>query len=170
MFPTHRRVTASRSALIGAISVLILNASPAGAQPFPFSLYFGHGQYFGFLTNCVDTYQVSGLAYALGSDATSGTRNIICEAVNEPAPMGSATCPSQTELYGDGKITIDGNWGASGVEGMCPNPSLQAGVGRNVFVVIGNNGKGVIISVGVDVLLGQYIAEYAHLAATGAPD
>lgn len=142
------------------LAVACILATPASAQQCPFSQPFGHAGLLGVgITGCNDSGPVSGFAYAVGTTATSGNANIVCEQDGEDA-LGATGCIGAGGP-GDGTVLIDGNWGNVGVTG-CPNGAGAEGVGRNVIVVRDNSGANLVLSVGYSVDFGGYLAEFAH--------
>jgi len=117
----------------------------------------------GWFENCPDANPVQGFAYVRGSRSTinTGTVDIICEDNNLNGQFGQ--CPFvDGNVAGDGVITVSTDWGGSTAIVGCPNPTQQAGIGRNIVEIAANDGSSLILSVGYSFDLGQYAVDLAQ--------
>src|SRR4029077_6681400 len=85
----------------------------------------------------------------------------ICEDNAQPNAQGGV-CQAEAGTVGDGNVTISFDWGGADTFSGCPNPAGQPGVGRNYAIVVDNNLKNALISVGYSIELAQYAADLAH--------
>jgi hypothetical protein len=111
--------------------------------------------------SCADASGVSALAYQISDPlrVNTGTEDIACEA------LGPA-CFGDSGGSGDGRVTIESDWGNPGVSG-CP---AFPGAHRVVIVVQASDGEGLVLSLsGADPSLG-YIVEAAHPFDTATSD
>src|SRR5439155_19995481 len=164
----EERVMAMKRAVMVVLAVVVacILWSPAARAQCPSTEPFGHYLQ-SYIDLCTDAAPVDAIAGAFGSGATIafdrgtpiGIPNLICESSTEIAQAGG--CQLAAGSVGDGKVTVDGNWGTVGALG-CPNPAGLPGVGRNVYAIRCNDESGLIITVGYDVNLGLYGVDYAN--------
>jgi hypothetical protein len=118
------------------------------ACPFPVPMY--HALSF---VSCADVSNVSALAYQLSDpvQVNTGSEDIACET------LGPA-CFGDSGVSGDGRVTIESDWGNPAVSGCPALPDAR----RVVIVLQASDGEGLVLSLsGADPSLG-YIVEAAH--------
>ena len=106
--------------------------------------------YGGSLQQCPDAQPVFGYVYVQGQKAiNSGGTDVACE--GQDGFNGQfIPCQMESGAAGDAQVTIDFDWGGPPASG-CPNPFGLSGVGRNVFLVMANDGSSALVSVNYDV-------------------
>jgi hypothetical protein len=150
------------SALLGAGLLLALAPSQVFATCPGFSQSAFHG-FGGNVDNCVDNRPVSAYAYVnagpgVTSPANSAGIQISCNVANVLLLDQNLLCQAAAGVAGDGKVTINMNWGSPGVNG-CPNTTGTAGQGRNVVVITDNEGKTATLEVGYNTIIAGYVME-----------
>ena len=121
----------------------------------PFSIPMYHIQTY---WSCADTFAASALAYQISDPlrVNTGTEDIACEAAG-------GACFGDSGAMGDGRVTIETDWGNPGVSGC---PALQE-PNRVVIVLQASDGEGMVVSLsGADPSLG-YLVELAHPSDPG---
>jgi hypothetical protein len=151
--------------VVGALVAALLPSSAFAICPRDQIMQHAVG---GFFQNCPDANPVSGAAYAVNTTAAApintGTVDIVCEDGSPGAVSGQGSpCQPEAGVVGDGKVTVQFDWGGGGNFSGCPNPLLQNNVGRNVIQVVANDGSSVMVSVGFSPDLQQYPVDFAEV-------
>jgi hypothetical protein len=160
----NKRVLTQWSLLAGA-ALFALTPSPSfGVCPDTAPAQHGFGLA---IEGCPDAAPVAGFAFVAASPNinTQNVPNIICESSDE-LPGSSAACQPEAGARGDGFITIQYDWGGPlGNGSLCPVTATSGpGDGRNIVLVVANDGSSILYSVGWEPGIAQFLMDAAHPA------
>jgi hypothetical protein len=162
--------------------MLMAFASPAQANCTVLSQVVFHGQQ-GFIENCVEP--ATGFIYAI--DDPVNTRSVfrpghpsaglpMVTVCNASAANGGDTdaggnCQTNAGTIGDGRVTVQFDWGAGSAAAGCPNPSgAGEGTAPIAIDIVDASGQAVTLTMGYSTTTAGYLVEAAHLdAGTGSP-
>jgi hypothetical protein len=162
------KTLATGMALLAALVFAAVTPAQASCTLTTQVVFHGLGSWF---DNCPDAQPVGAYAYLISNPAANNSagQDLVCEDNSGTNSIG-VSCQFECGVSGDGKVTIQYDWGIgnSGALG-CPNPVGDGDGSTPVAVqVTCNNGASLLVTTGYLVSLGGFEMEIAQpLNSTG---